>query len=281
MTDGMLSFICGLSCALVWGAGDFSGGLAAKKCNSFLVVLYSQALGLIVLILPAVFWDLNFPSWNKMLGAVIAGSLGALGLAALYKGLSQGKMGITAPISAVVGALIPIVFSSVYEGAPGMFQYFGFAAAILAIWLISSQTGHDGFTAADLKYPLVAGLGFGLYFTIIDQVCGDGVLWPLVGSRIGAIAILLPLVLLREGLTAPPQPSSWLFIALAGLLDAAGSSLFALAAVLGRLDIAAALASLYPTTTVLLAWMVLRENLRTRQWAGVMAAVSSLVLAAI
>ena len=279
MNSGLFSLCCGLGCAFVWGAGDFSGGQAAKKCNSFLVVFYSQLLGILVLIPPGIIYGLQAPSWGQAIGAAAGGSFGALGLAALYKGLSLGKMGITAPVSAVVGALIPIVFSSIFEGTPKVIQYFGLAAAIMAIWLITYERDQNGVRAIDLKYPVIAGLGFGLYFTTIDQFCDSGIIWPLFASRTGAIVTLAAILSLRGELKIPGS-SSWFPISMAGLLDAVGSLFFALAAVYGRLDIAAALASLYPITTVLLAWLVLKENMHKRQWAGVMAAISSLVLVA-
>ena len=59
-----------------------------------------------------------------------------------------------------------------------------------------------------------------------------------------------------------------------------GYSFYASAAHTGRLDTAAVLASMYPATTVILAWLILKERLAGRQWVGVVAALTAIILIA-
>jgi len=60
------TIICGLGCALTWGAGDFSGGMAAKKGDVFVVILVSQLIGLAALLTAAVVLHEPLPPINRL-----------------------------------------------------------------------------------------------------------------------------------------------------------------------------------------------------------------------
>ena len=159
-------------------------------------------------------------------------------------------------------------------------QLVGFAAALLAVWLISGSNG-DGFTGLrwqELRLPVIAGLGFGLFFISIDRVSDQAILWPLVGARAASISIMLILALIYRQGDHRPAKSQLGIIALVGISDAAGNAFFALATSLGRLDIAAILSSLYPAMTILLARLILAEHLTRRQWMGLAVALIAVVL---
>ena len=131
-----------------------------------------------------------------------------------------------------------------------------------------------------MKLSLAAGMGFGLFLILIDQVSDQALIWPLVSARISSVFLFLMIaLLLRKKIN--PKRSQLPIIALAGLFDTGGNALFALASSYGRLDISAVLSSLYPAVTVLLAWMVLKEKLAPSQWVGVCAALLALALIAL
>jgi len=62
------------------------------------------------------------------------------------------------------------------------------------------------------------------------------------------------------------------------LLDTGGNMLFVAATRLGRLDVAAVLASLYPAGTILLAAWQLHERPTRRQFAGMLAALAAVAM---
>jgi len=147
------------------------------------------------------------------------------------------------------------------------------------VWLLSRTGEGARIQGYELGLPLIAGLGFGLFLVGIDHVSDAAILWPLAAARIASIAMLLAvLTLTRHG--AKPALVHLPLMVLAGLCDTAGNACYALAAQVGRLDVAAVLSSLYPAATVLLAHFVLQEQLTRRQGIGVLAALLAVVLIA-
>lgn len=275
-----LAVTCGLASALAWGAGDFAGGFASRRGNVLTVILFSQLLGGALLLLLALTSAPSIPGTTHLVSGGLAGIFGVLGLVGLYTGLSRGRMGLVAPLSALVTALVPMLFSFVVEGLPGPMQISGFGIAMVAVWFLSSPGGGIRIEKGELRLSILAGLGFGLFFIFLDHAADQAVLWPLVMVRATSIVLMVVILATTGKLELPPR-GNFVFIALAGILDTTGNAAFGMAAHLGRLDIAAILASLYPASTVLLAWLVLKERLGMRQWFGVATAGAALVLIAI
>ncbi len=280
MSQEFIAVLYGLGAAVSWGTGDFSGGLATKTTNVYGVLLVANIIGLGILA-TVTFWLGHFvPCWYPMLMGAAAGIASCLGLAALYKGLADGQMGIVAPLTAVIAAVLPVVFGMRLEGAPSGLQITGFVFAFGAIWLLASSGRSQKTVWQSLILPMVAGLSFGLTYILIDQASEETVLWPLIAARCSAIAALIMVLALSRTATLP-SPRSLPVVGLAGLGDTGGTTLYALAAHTGRLDISAVLASMYPAATVMLAWIILKEKLTGSQRAGIVVALLALALIAV
>jgi drug/metabolite transporter (DMT)-like permease len=260
----------GLAASLCWGSGDFSGGLASRRANPSSVVVSAYAVGFVVLVALALLWREPLPSLADVLWGGLAGIAGVLGLIAFYTALAGGKMGIAAPVSAVLTATLPVLFSAATAGLPRPLQVAGFVVALLAIWLISRPERADGGSPTGIGLALLAGCGFGCFFILISRVSPGATFWPLAVARLTSVAALFVVMALRRQPILPGvRKVPWLVL-LAGTLDATGNAFFVLAAHSGRLDVAAILSSLYPAATVLLAAFVLRERVNRIQGAGVL-----------
>jgi len=276
---GAPGLLLGLASAASWGAGDFCGGLTARRSNVYGVVAVSQALGLALLAGLGLLLAEPLPSPADLAWGAAAGLAGGLGLLALYRGLALGRMGVAAPLAAVVSAGLPVLFGAFLEGLPQVTQLAGFVLALGAVWLLSRGEGPTRLRFSHLGLPLLAGLGFGLFLIVIDHASGQAVLWPLVAARVSSLALIAGLALVG-GRGALPGRRVLPLVVLVGLFDTGGNAFYALAAQAGRLDVAATLSSLYPATTVLLARLVLKERLASWQWLGAAAALSAVMLIA-
>ena len=267
----------GLASALAWGASDFSGGYVSRKADVLLVVFRSQAFGGAFLLLLALAFSSGLPPLGDFVFGGLAGTFGLLGLVAFYVALARGRMSVVAPISALVTTILPVLFSLFTEGLPGPAKLAGFGFALGAVWFLSQSRTGRGFSYEETVLPTLAGIGFGLFFVFIDQATSRSVLWPLVGARAASVSLVGGFLFFSRTREKPSRAEMPLII-LAGVFDALGNLFFALAANLGRLDVSAVLASLYPAVTVLLAWIILKERLLRLQWVGVFAALAGLVL---
>lgn len=273
----LVGIACALASALVWGGGDFSGGLATRRSHQLHVLVLSIASGIGLLLVGAVVAGEAFPAWPGVLWAALAGLSGMLGLSMLYRGLALGQAASVAPTAAVISAALPVVFSGITEGLPGLARLVGLLLALFGIGLVSMSTSPAPTGKSATPLALFAGLGFGGFFILIAQV-EDGVLFtPLIVAR--SVALVSALVLLWWQRVPLPGIRHNSVALLAGLLDAGGNILYLLAKQFTRLDVAAVLSSLYPATTVLLAWLLLKEQVSGRQWLG--AAVCLLAVALI
>lgn len=272
----LLSVLVGLASAAAWGAGDFLGGAASRRASLYGVVITSQLVGLAVVFTAAVLFNQPFPPAEHLLGGALAGLLGVVGVLALYQALATGKMGVAAPVSAVVAALVPVIVSLFTMSLPDTSTLLGFVIALFSVWFVS-RTGSEPIRRSDLLLPICAGLGFGLFFVAISKVNTVSTLYPLVAARLASLSFLVLITALRQQPRGVPRSALGITV-LSGALDAGGNAFFVVAAALGRLDVVAVLASLYPAVTVLLAWVLLRERVTRLQGLGVLAALVAVVL---
>lgn len=273
----ILGIIFALTSAFIWGAGDFSGGFATRRASQFQVLVVSAFSGLVILVAAALVWREPFPSIRGLMFAALGGASGALGIAALYRGLSTGHAASIAPTAAVTGAAVPVIFSGFSQGIPGQTQLFGFALAALGIWMLSSNSGEKGsITRRELLTAALSGIGFGFFFVFLGQVEPGIVFTPIIVARCFTLAI--GLLLIRIYRLPLPSLSANPPALLAGVLDAGGNLFYVLANQLTRLDIAAVLGSLYPASTVLLASALLKQTISPKQWVGVLLSLTAIVL---
>jgi drug/metabolite transporter (DMT)-like permease len=304
---------CSLAAVFIWGASDFTGGYASRRANAFVFTAAAHALALVLMLSLALAQHTPFPSRTGTLWALLAGGIGGFSLAIFYRALAEGKMGLTAPIAALLGAAIPTLADIAIEGAPHAWTFAGFALAIVAIWLITraeparkaepgsapqseeendDQINDDQFVDGQLDdeekigavpkgvaVAALSGVGFAAFYLCIRQAGAGSPLWIAAISRaasfiVTAIAVIATKAPLRLDL---PRAA---MAAVAGSFDITGSALFIFASQHGRLDEAVVISSLYPAVTVILARLILKEHFSRWRFIGLLAALAAVPMIA-
>ncbi|HUK46850.1 MAG TPA: DMT family transporter [Terriglobales bacterium] len=253
-----------------WGVSDFIGGYTARRFQPFFLAALGHFSGTALMASLALANHEPFPPLSHLRWAFAAGVCGGISLALFYRALSQGNMGLAAPISAVLGAALPVAFGIFTEGVPGYIPIAGFVLALSGIWLISRP--EDGRRPAGLALAMVAGLGFALFFIFIKQAGSGAALWIAASSRAASL-VATGLIVLMGKKFSPTYEAGYGLGILAGAIDATGTFLFVRASQTGRLDTAVILSSLYPVLTVVLARIILREHFTRWKTVGIIAAL--------
>jgi len=264
--------------AATWGGSDFAGGWGARRSSTLLVTASGQIVSLVALLCICLTLRLAVPRTSYLVYAAIGGFEGAIALAIFYRALAIGAMGLTAALTGLLTALIPVVFDLFSTGWPGALTSFGLLVGLAAIWLISQSQSNGGSAtpARALLLGACAGTGFGAQLILFKLAAAGGVLWALTSGRVaGSVAILLTVAVF------PPQRpwrGFWLAGIISGSLDTIGNLFYMQASQMGRLGVAAVICSMYPAGTILLAGIILRERPTTRQLAGMGLALAAVAL---
>ena len=278
----MLAIALAFSASIAWGVCDFLGGVKSRDFAAVVVLLISQAAGLVAIALLVAARGDAPPDGGSLALAALAGAIGSVALTALYRGLAIGPMSVVAPIAAT-GAIVPVAVGLVTGEKPTAFQNAGVALALVGIVLASRDAGRSGETesrlAAGVALGLAAAAGTGAFLVTMDAAADRDPYWAVLVNKFVAVAFLtIAVAALRPRLASGGRALASL--AVIGVLDVTGTTLVAAALTKGLVGLVSVLASLYPVTTALLAHTVLRERIGRGQQAGVAAALGGVALIA-
>src|SRR5918997_343395 len=266
-----------LLASVAWGVADFLGGLKSRVVPTLVVLLLAQVSGLLGIGLVVAIAG-NAPPGASILWAGLAGVFGTVGLASFYRGMAVGSISIVAPIAAI-GAIVPVVFGIATGDEVSRLQILGFVLALTGVALASFERQETGQArlAAGVPWAIAAVIGFGGYYVPMHEASEQDFLWAaLVFRSTVAVLAFAAWLVLRPPLRAARGHLG--AIAMIGILDTAGNTLFAAAASLGEVSVVSVLATLYPVTTVALAALVLAERIDRLQLVGVASALAGVVL---
>ena len=242
-------------------------------------MLVSQLAGAVLALVLAIARGESAPTEADLGWSVLAGVVGGIGITALYRGLAVGRMGVVAPVTGVIAALIPVTAGIVLEGLPPPLVLVGIAAAVVAVVLVS-RVRDEGGGRSGIELALVGGVAIGAFSVCAAQISDGHAFGPLVVIR-GAEAILIVAAVVVTRSAWRPAGRLIPAIAVVGVLDMVGNGAFILAVQAGALAVAAVLSSLYPVTTVVLATVFLRERVTRTHAVGIGLAIAAIACIAV
>lgn len=275
----MGALLGGLS-SLFYGVGDFLGGEGAKRVSAPTIVMWAGVVSFPLITLVSLVVGGSMTSSDLWLGAA-GGTLGALGLVALFAGLGLGHAAAVAPAAAAVGGLVPVVSAVVAGEQLAMPTWIGVAVALPAIVLCSWVSGTGDVPLGGLWYGVLAGFGFGAYAVLLDRTTEASGLIPLIPARAATTMTVLAVALVGAWRIGPPRQVPAAIVVGNGVLDVSGNValLFGLRA--GTLASVAIAASFYPAVTVLMARFLNHEHMRAHQVVGLGLTVVALAAIAV
>jgi drug/metabolite transporter (DMT)-like permease len=276
-----VALLLAIGSAVLYGAGDFTGGLTTRRASTIPVVIFSQASGLVLLALLLPFLPAASPTRTDLLWGTAAGLAGGIGVALLYHALAIGTMSVVAPTTAVCAVAIPVFAAVIMGERPPPLAVGGIVLGIVSIVLVSRQTVPEAVDkqsrGSGLGIALVSGVAIGFFFLAFAQTGAEAGMWPLLAARATSVTLFSILAIVTRQTVRMPRPVL-LLVLLAGILDMLANALYLVAARIGPLSLVVTLASLYPASTLLLARIVLRERLNLWQQSGVACALGAVVM---
>jgi drug/metabolite transporter (DMT)-like permease len=274
-----------LGSAVLYGAADFFGGLTARRANTIATVFVSQFVGLVLLLLVLPFLPASAISAGDWIWGFVAGLSGGIGVALLYRALATGAMAVVAPTTAVIAAIIPVLFALVLGERLRLLTWSGVALALVAIGLVSRPASEDPMPGEPKSsaFPpgfglaLLSGFAVGIFFLSLARTTTAAGMWPLVAARIATLVLFGAIALATRRTLLMSRPAAATAVT-GGALDMAANALYMTAARIGPLSVVVTLASLYPASTVLLARVVLGERLGAVQIVGIVCALAAVLI---
>jgi drug/metabolite transporter (DMT)-like permease len=266
-------------CALTYGLADYSGGRATRSVASAVVTLLGQATSLMLVIAGLLIIGTPIASAHDLWWGAAGGVAGGFALIAFYSALSRGTMTVVAPTTAVASAVLPVIVGLSLGERPSGAALVGIIVACLAVALVSGAIGtrRQPTAFSTVVLAAAAGVGFGFIFIAFARTADDSGLWPLVAARVASIPVVAIVVLATRPERGGLRSVLWLVLA-SGVLDMAANLFYLEASHRGLLSIVAVVSSMYPVSTVCLAFGLDHERVSKSQAAGLACAATALAL---
>lgn len=268
-----MGLLLGVIAAIGFGASDVFANVASRSQPSIAVTRTALLVALVFTPLFLVLKPFHLTN-TDVAYAVLSGILIGSSLLCLYVAYSKASIGIVAPVASVLMAVVPLAVDLI-RGKD--LSVVGASGAVLGIAAVAFSTYHPGGRGnmrVGLTFGILAGVGIGMSFTLLDLTADTAGLAPVPIQRLSGLVFLT--------LAAPFVKAPWIITtrparlpAIAtGLIAGLGMGALQLGYRYGSAGPVSVAASQFAAAAVLISAFVNRERLRWWQLTGlVMASV--------
>ena len=268
----MISALLGLASALGLGTADFMARFSARALGATLTYAVVLLIGAVVTTIWVVVSGAEL-IWSPY-GCAIAVAHGisvSVMCILLYEGMARGPIAVVAPI--VASHPVPVLIVNVLMGVrPSAVQWGAMAVVILGGVLISRHAISDAEPSQAKANRTTILIALGACFAYVAIVLTAQTATPLIGELqtmwigrwAGLVFIALILAIQRASVRVPR--SWWPFVGLQGALDSLGYLAFLAGANSASPHVTMVVASAFSVVTVLLARVVINEQISRLQW---------------
>ncbi len=247
---------------------------AIRRSSPLSALLVASPVALVLALLSALVFQSPLTS-SSLAWGVLAGLVGGAGLVLNFRALLYGPVAVVIPVMTGASTALLVGASWVAEGRPAVGTLVGAVLCLGAVAVISwgnKDERQQQHTPQTVAYALGAGVCFAGFGVIIRHGSQESSLWAVVGTRVGVLALVLVLALVRR-VKVPTARTAKIQASLSGVFDAAANILFVEALVFTTLAVVSVVATLTPLIAAVLAFFFLGQRLARHQIAGLAIAV--------
>ena len=192
-----------LGSALLYGVGDYFGGVAARRIPVLAASTINYAFAAVVLVIALLAAGGEW-SQSAVAGGLVAGVLAAVGFLTFYAALAAGPISLMSPLMALLSSAVPVVVAFAIGDELGALAWIAIVLAIIGSVLISIERRVDASSARPrtLLFAVIAGLCLGFATVALDAVPDDAGMVPVFLDTTLGLVLLLGLVGLARAMPA-------------------------------------------------------------------------------
>ena len=271
-----MTVLLGLWFSIAIGVSDYFGGYVTRRWHAFSTVANAALAGVVVssvlvFVVPSVF------DTRSLVFGIASGVALGFALSSLYRGLSLSSAAVVSPIVAVLMAIIPVGWDVATGGSLPAIAVVGSVIALvgLVFTTISPELGDR--VRLGVLWGVAGGVLFGIALTFLGTTHENAGLWPVVGQRAAAAAVLASAAVSQRQPVAVPvdlRGRAWF----SGAIGATGIAAFAVGAQGGSLAEITIASSMFPAVTATLSTMFDGHPMRWWQLAGIGGCIAGVTL---